>query len=136
MFGAVEDVDCVRDKVRDGFERFHRASWAPGEIDNQRFAACHSNAAGEDGGGSFLQAFAANLFGDTRKDALGDGLSGFGGVVTRADASAAGCGDEIDPAGVGQLAEIFADRRGIVGDSETRGDFPMETPAESDHCRA
>ena len=131
---AVEDVDCVWQQVGDGFEGFDGAFGAAGEIDDQRVVAGGGDAAREDGGGSFLQAFTAHFFGDAGDDAVGDGLRGFGGVVAGADTGAAGGGDEIDAGRVGELAEIFADGGGIVGEAETRGHFPAQPAAKGDHC--
>lgn len=136
VFCAMEDVDCVGQQVGDGFEGFDGAFWAAGEIDDQGFATGGGDAAGEDGCRRLLQAFAAHFFGDAGDDAVGDGLGGFGGVVAGADTGAAGGGDEIDAAGVGELAEILADGGGIVREAETGGHFPAQPAAKGDDCGA
>lgn len=130
--GAVEDLDRVGEQVGDRFEGLDGAFWAAGEIENQRFVASGGDAAGEDGCWSLLGTFAAHFFGNAGDEAVGDGLGGFGSVVARADAGAAGSGDQVDAAGVGELAKIFADGGGIIGDAEAGGDFPAEAAAEGD----
>ena len=117
--GAVEDLDGVGEEVGDGFEGLDRAFGAAGEIDDEGFGADGGDGAGEDGGGSLFCAFAAHFFGNAGDEAVGYGDGGFGSVVARADAGAAGGEEQIDAAGVGDVCEVVRgwrrDRRGGGG---------------------
>ena len=84
------------------------------------------------GGGSFFHAFAAHFFGDAGDDAVGDGDGGFGSVVARADAGAAGGEDDVCAAGVGDGAELFLDGGEVIGQAQGGGDFPAEAAADGD----
>ena len=84
------------------------------------------DAAREDGGGRFFGAFATQFFGDAGNGALGDVDGGFGSIVARAEASAAGGEDEIDAARVGEFAKLAAEAGRIVGTAKRGSDFPAE----------
>jgi hypothetical protein len=84
------------------------------------------DAAREDGGGRFFGAFATEFFGDAGNGALGDVDGGFGSIVARAEASAAGGEDEIDAARVGEFAKLAAEAGRVVGTAERGSDFPAE----------
>lgn len=86
--GAAENLERVREKVRDGIERFDRAFGTAGQIDNDGFVADNSDAAGKHGGRRFLNAFAANFFGDAGDSSVGDVDCGFRSGVARAETGA------------------------------------------------
>jgi hypothetical protein len=116
----------MRQEIGDGVQGFDGAFGAARQIDDKRAMPDDGDAAGENGGGSFLGAFAAEFFGDARNGAFGDVERGFGSIVARAEASASGGEDEIDAARVGEFAKLAAEASGIVGTAKRGGDFPAE----------
>ncbi len=130
---AVKDVDGVGQQVGDGFKGLDGALGAAGQIDDDGVAADDGDGAREYSGGTFLHAFAAHFFGDAWDDTVGYGNSGFRGIVAGAEAGAAGGKDEVDAAGVGDGAELFANAGGIVSETQRGGNFPIEAATESNH---
>jgi hypothetical protein len=124
--GAVEDSNGVGEKVGHGVQGFDGAFGAAGKIDDEGAMPDDGDATREDGGGRFFGAFAAEFLGDAGNGALGDVQSGFGSIVARAEAGAAGGEDEIDAARVGEFAKLAAKAGRIVGTAERGGDFPAE----------
>jgi len=82
MVRAAEDLDSVGEKVSDGVEGFNGAFGAAREIDDNRLVADDRDTAREHGVWSLLDAFAANLLGETGNRAIGDVERGFGGRIT------------------------------------------------------
>jgi len=124
--GSVEDSNGVGEKVRHGVQGFDGAFGAAGKIDDEGAMPDDGDATREDGGGRFFGAFAAEFLGDAGNGALGDVQSGFGSIIARAEAGAAGGEDEIDAARVGEFAKLAAKAGRIVGTAERGGDFPAE----------
>src|SRR5271165_1664800 len=110
----------------DGVERFDGAFGTAGKIDDERVMADDGDAAREDGSGSLFGSFPSQFLGNARNDALGDIESGFGSIVARAEAGAAGRKDQIDATGVSEFAKLTAKAGSIVGTAERGGDFPAE----------
>ena len=88
--GAAQDVERVREKLRHGVERFDRALWAAGQIDDQRLAPNPSSAARESGARILPSAVLAHHFGDSRHQLLASFRGGFRGGIPRAYPGASG----------------------------------------------
>ena len=136
MAGSVEDSNGVGEKVGHGVQGFDGAFGAAGKIDDEGAMPDDGDATREDGGGRFFGAFAPEFFGDAGNDALGNVDGGFGSVVARAEAGAAGGEDEIDTSRVGEFTKLAAKAGGIVGTAERGGDFPAEFANAFDEGRA
>lgn len=136
MVGAVEDVDGVREEVRDGVEGFDSAFGTAGKIDDERAMTNDGNAARENGGGSFLGAFAAKLLGNAGDGAFRNVESGFGSIVARAETGTAGSEDEVDAAGVCEFTELAAKAGGVIRAAKRGGDFPSELTRTFDESGA
>ena len=136
MAGAVEDLDGVGEKLGKGVERFDGAFGAAGKIENEGKVAGDGDTAGQDGSGSLLGAPAAHFFGEAWDNFFGDVERGFGGVVPRAEAGAAGGENEINAARIGKLAEMRAHLAGVVGAFQRRGDLPTKFTAALDDSGA
>lgn len=116
----------MRQQIGDGFQGFEGAFGAAGKIDDQRAMTDDGNAAGQYGSGCFLCAFAAEFFGDARNGAFRDVESGFGSIVARSEAGAAGGEDQIDAARVREFTKLATQASGIIRTAKRRGDFPTE----------
>jgi hypothetical protein len=134
--GAAEDFYGVREQMRDGIEGLHRTFGIAGKIDDYRFVADDRDTTRKHGGGRFLDALAANLFGETGNGAIADIQRGLGSGIARTKAGAA-CGEEyVHAAGIGDGAHLTANSRGIIGTAKRGGDDPAEFPATGNKCGA
>jgi hypothetical protein len=62
--GAVQNVDRVRQQVRNRFQRFHRTLWTTGQVDDQRRVAHGGNRSRQNRMGRFLQTLTAHFLGN------------------------------------------------------------------------
>lgn len=117
------------EEVRDNVEGFDCTFGAAGKIDDDGLVANHGHTAGEDSGGSFLYAFAADFFGQAGNCTISDIESGLGSRVARTESGAAGGEKNIHGVGIGNRAHLAADFGGIVGAAERGRDGPAEFAA-------
>ena len=80
------------------FESFHGTFGTARQIHDERFAADAGSSARKHGSRCVFEPFAAHLFGDSRDDAVGNGLCGFRGVVPRTEAGPTRRQNHIDAA--------------------------------------
>jgi len=105
---AVEDLHRMRQKMRDGIERFHGTFGTPRQVHNQRLRARGRKTASEHGGRCQLCALAPHLFGDSGNDAIRHRLRGFRRDISSPDARSAGRQDQIHAFGIRKLAQLLA----------------------------
>jgi hypothetical protein len=116
----------VWEQVGYSFEGFDRAFGAAWKINDEGLTSDGGDSAGKDRGGSFLDTFAANFFGDAGNGAISDFEGGFGSGVAWTQAGAAGSEEDVDRAGIGEGRELLANFGGIVGTLERGNDGPAE----------
>jgi hypothetical protein len=123
---TAQDFYGVGKKMGDGFEGFECAFGAAGKIDDEGLAADGGDSSGKSSGGSFLDALAANFFGDAGNRAVGDFEGGFGTCVAWTKTGAAGSQENICAARIGDGAELLANFGRIIGAMERRNYGPAE----------
>lgn len=124
------------EEVRDNVEGFDCTFGAAGKIDDDGLVANHGHTAGEDSGGSFLYAFAADFFGQAGNCTISDIESGLGSRVARTEPGAAGSEKNIDGVGIGNRTHLAADFGWLIGATQRRSDGPAEFAATGNQSGA
>jgi len=136
VVGAAENFDRVGEVGGDGLEGLDGAFGTARKIDDQGLVADHRNAAGQNGGGGFLDTFSTDFLGEPGDGALRDIQGGFGSVVAGTEASAASGKQDVDMARIADGAKLAADGGLFVGTQESRCNLPSELAAALDEGRA
>jgi len=114
--GAVQNLYGVGQQVSYGIQGFSCAFGASGQVDNEGFASHGGGSTGKNRGWRVFQPLAAHLFGDARYNAVGDRLRRFRSVIAWANSGSSRGQEHINPARIGQLAQLVANACGVVRD--------------------